>query len=226
MVLASGTPIQAQQVESGPGGPDRVSLTVYNQDIALVEEVRSLDLPAGRSRQEFAGVSASIRPETVSLSGRGLGVVEQNFDYDLLTPSKLMQSAVGSEIGLVRINPGSGAETTQRARVLAANQGVVLQIGDTVEVLRDDGVPTRVIFDGVPSNLRPRPTLSVTLEADRAGRRDATLRYLTTGLKWKADYVARFDERAGRLDLTGWITLTNTSGATFTDAQTRVVAGD
>ncbi|WP_312784343.1 DUF4139 domain-containing protein [Brevundimonas sp.] len=224
MLLAA--PAAAQQVEEGPGGPDRVSLTVYNQNIALVEDVRNLNVPAGRSRQEFPGVSASIRPETVGLSGRGLSVVEQNFDYDLLTPGKLMESAVGGDIGIVRTNPGSGAQTTERARVLAANQGVVLQIGNRIEVLRDDGVPTRVIFDQVPQNLRPRPTLSVTLNAEGAGRRETTLSYLTTGLAWKADYVARFDEKAGKLDLTGWVTITNNSGATFSNAQTRVVAGD
>ncbi|WP_292033522.1 MULTISPECIES: DUF4139 domain-containing protein [unclassified Brevundimonas] len=224
MLLAA--PAVAQQVEEGPGGPDRVSLTVYNQNIALVEDVRNLNVPAGRSRQEFPGVSASIRPETVGLSGRGLSVVEQNFDYDLLTPGKLMESAVGGDIGIVRTNPGSGAQETERARVLAANQGVVLQIGDRIEVLRDDGVPTRVIFDRVPANLRPRPTLSVTLDAEGAGRRETTLSYLTAGLAWKADYVARFDEKAGKLDLTGWITITNNSGATFSNAQTRVVAGD
>ncbi|MDA1322426.1 MAG: DUF4139 domain-containing protein, partial [Proteobacteria bacterium] len=226
LALLLAAPAAAQQVEEGPGGPDRVSLTVYNQNIALVEDVRNLNVPAGRSRQEFPGVSASIRPETVGLSGRGLSVVEQNFDYDLLTPGKLMESAVGGDIGIVRTNPGSGAQTTERARVLAANQGVVLQIGDRIEVLRDDGVPTRVIFDQVPQNLRPRPTLSVTLDAEGAGRRETTLSYLTSGLTWKADYVARFDEKAGKLDLTGWVTLTNNSGATFSNAQTRVVAGD
>ena len=226
LALLLAAPAAAQQVEEGPGGPDRVSLTVYNQNIALVEDVRNLNVPAGRSRQEFPGVSASIRPETVGLSGRGLSVVEQNFDYDLLTPGKLMESAVGNEIGIVRTNPGSGVQSTERARVLAANQGVVLQIGDRIEVLRDDGVPTRVIFDRVPQNLRPRPTLSVTLDAEGAGRRETTLSYLTSGLTWKADYVARFDEKAGKLDLTGWVTLTNNSGATFNNAQTRVVAGD
>ncbi|MFN3352250.1 MAG: DUF4139 domain-containing protein [Brevundimonas sp.] len=209
-----------------PTGPERVSITIYNQNLALVEDVRRITLPAGRTRQEFPGVSASIRPETVSLSGEGLTVIEQNFDFDLLTPDKLMTAAVGDDIGLIRINPATGRETEQRARVLAANEGVVLQVGDRIEVLRDDGVPTRVIFDEVPQNLRPRPTLSVTLNAERAGPRETTLSYLTTGLSWRADYVIDFDEAAGRMDLTGWITLTNTSGATFTDANTRLVAGD
>lgn len=225
--LLTATAVTAQeQVDSRPGGPGRVAITIYNQDIALVEDVRDLNIPAGRSRQEFPGVSASIRPETVGLSGRGLSVVEQNFDYDLLTPDKLMQSAVGDTIGIVRINPGTGRETTERAQVLAANEGVVLRIGDRIEVLRDDGVPTRVIFDEVPANLRPRPTLSVTLDAEGGGRRETTLSYLTSGLSWKADYVAEYDEQGGMLDLTGWITITNRSGATFTEASTRVVAGE
>ena len=207
-------------------GPDRVTLTIYNQNIALVEDVRDLNVPAGRSRQEFPGVSASIKPETVGLSGRGLEVVEQNFDYDLLTPDKLMESAVGEEIGIVRTNPGTGAQTTQRAVVLAANEGVVLRVDDHVEVLRDDGVPTRVIFDEVPENLRPRPTLSVTMDAQGGGSRETTLTYLTTGLQWKADYVMRFDEARGLMDLNGWVTITNQSGATFSNALTRVVAGE
>ena len=226
LAAAAGAPAMAQTPQDGSGGPQSVSLTIYNQNIALVEDTRSLDLPAGRTRREFPGVSAGIRPETVGLSGRGLSVVEQNFDYDLLTPDKLMQSAVGEEIGIVRTNPGSGAQETQRATVLAANQGVVLEVDGRIEVLRDDGVPTRVVFDEVPANLRPRPTLSVTLDAEGAGRRDVTLTYLTTGLQWKADYVARFDEAAGALDLTGLITLNNQSGTGFTDAATRVVAGD
>ena len=226
LMLLGGGAVAAQEAQDGTGGPDAVSLTIYNQNIALVEDTRGLDIPAGRSRREFPGVSASIRPETVGLSGRGLSVVEQNFDYDLLTPDRLMQAAVGGEIGLVRTNPGTGAQQTDRARVLAANEGVVLEVDGRIEVLRDDGVPTRVIFDEVPTNLRPRPTLSVTLDAEGAGRRDVTLSYLTTGLAWKADYVARYDETAGTLDLTGWVTLTNRSGVTFSNARTRVVAGD
>jgi hypothetical protein len=102
---------------------------------------------------------------------------------------------------------------------------VVLKIGDRIEVLRDDGVPTRVIFARVPDNLRARPTLSVTVDSDHAGPRLATLSYLTTGLSWKADYVALFDEKAARLDLQGWVTLSNQSGTSFEAAETKLVAG-
>src|SRR3546814_350846 len=115
---------------------------------------------------EFPDVSAQIRPETVSFSAEGASIVEQNFDFDLLSPDKLMEKAVGQTVTIVRTNPASGAETRQQAKVLAVNGGVVLQIGDHIEVLRDDGLPVRVIFDKVPSNLRPRPTLSVTVDSD------------------------------------------------------------
>jgi hypothetical protein len=202
-----------------------VAVTIYNNNLALVQDRRELSLPAGRSRQEFPDVSAQIRPETVTLTGTGVGIVEQNFDYDLLSPSALMQKAVGETITIVRTNPATGAETRERARVLAANGGVVLQIGERIEVLRDDGLPVRVIFDKVPENLRARPTLSVTLQAQRGGRQPLTLTYLTPGLAWEADYVALFDERAGRMDVQGWITLNNQSGTEYRNASTVLVAG-
>ncbi len=211
----------AATAASGPG----LSVTIYNANLALVEDARNLDIAAGRQRLEFKDVSSGIRPETVSLVADGVTIVEQNFDYDLLTPSKLMEKAVGREVKIVRTNPGNGAEVTETATVLAANEGVVLKIGDRIEVLRDDGVPTRVIFDKVPDNLRARPTLSVTVDSQRAGARLASLSYLTTGLAWRADYVVLFDEKAARLDLQGWITLTNQSGTSFVDADTQLVAG-
>ena len=204
--------------------PRQVSLTIYNGNLALVQDVRRLDVAAGRSRLEFRNVSTGIRPETVALTGAGLGVIEQNFDYDLLTPSKMMEKAVGKQIQIIRTNPATGAETSLNATVLSVNEGVVLRIGERIEVLRDDGIPTRVIFDGVPENLRARPTLSVTVDAAAAGARDATLSYLTTGLSWTADYVAQYDETAAQLSLQGWVTLTNNTGTSFTDVVPRLVA--
>ena len=228
--LGVAAPLVAQDIAPGATPAQTaqgdVAVTIYNNDRALVEDKRSLDLPAGRSRQEFRDVSAQIRPETVSIQAPGAAVVEQNFDYDLLTPDKLMEEAVGQQVTIVRTNPGSGAETRETATVLAANAGVVLRIGDRIEVLRDDGVPTRVIFDRVPPNMRARPTLSVTLNASRAGTREAVLSYLTTGMSWKADYVALFDEKAGTIDLQGWITLNNQTGTSFVNADTQLVAGD
>ncbi|MDE2595610.1 MAG: DUF4139 domain-containing protein [Sphingomonadales bacterium] len=215
----------AQSAGGGSAQGD-VAVTIYNNNLALVQDVRQVTLPAGRSRQEFPDVSAVIRPETVTLAGEGFGIVEQNFDYDLLSPQALMQKAVGQQVTLLRTNPATGAETRERATVLAANGGVVLKIGERIEVLRDDGLPVRVIFDNIPPNLRARPTLSVTMDASRAGPRPLTLSYLTPGMAWKSDYVALFDEKAGKIDVQGWITLTNNTGTTFSNAKALLVAGE
>lgn len=228
--VASAVPILAQDATSVavPGGATAqgdVSVTIYTNGQSLVQDTRQLKLPAGRSKQEFPDVSAAIRAETVTLTGPGIGIVEQNFDYDLLTPSKLMEKAVGQTVTLIRTNPATGAEARVRAKVLAANGGVVLQIGDTIEVLRDDGLPVRVIFDKVPPNLRARPTLSVTLES-KGGNTPTTLTYLTPSLGWKADYVALFDDAKGTIDVQGWVTLTNNSGTDYTNANVLLVAGD
>lgn len=209
---------------SAQTGP-RLAITIYNNDTALVEDVRMMEMGAGRVRLEFPGVSAQIQAQTTSLVADDITILEQNFDFDLLTPTKMMEKAVGSTVRLIRTNPATGREVTETAQVLSANEGIVLRIGDRIEVLRDDGLPVRVLFDKIPDNLRARPTLSVAVNSARAGARPASLRYLTNGLSWKADYVGLFDERAGRLDLQGWVTLTNTSGAPYVNARTQLIAG-
>jgi hypothetical protein len=217
LCLLAGAPVSAA---------DRtLSVTIYNGDMALVQDRRDIDLKGGRQRIEFQDVSAQIRAETVSLSAADISIVEQNFDFDLLTPAKLMEKAVGQEVTIVRVNPATGAESREQAQVLATNGGVVLKIGQRIEVLRDDGLPVRVIFDKVPENLRARPTLSVTVIGGHAGTRPATLSYLTPGLGWKADYVALYNEADSKIDVQGWVTLSNSSGVSYDNAQTLLVAG-
>lgn len=199
-----------------------VAVTIYNNNLALIQDKRMLALPSGRTRQEFADVSAAIRPETVTLAAANTAIVEQNFDFDLLTPQKLMDKAVGQTVTLVRTNPETGAESSESARVLANNGGTVVQIGNRIEVLNGT---RRVVFASLPPNLRARPTLSVTLDSSAAGTRPVTLNYLSSGFGWKADYVALFDEGAGKIDVQGWITLTNTTGTSFPNATTLLVAG-
>lgn len=211
---------------SAPSTQGNVSVTVYNGGTSLVQDIRKLNIASGTSRIEFPDVSAQIQPETVSFAADGATIVEQNFDYDLLTPGKLMEKAVGETITLIRTNPATGAETRERAKVLSVNQGVVVQIGNRIEVLRDDGLPVRAVFDKVPENLRARPTLSITVDSQRAGQRDAAIRYLTGGMGWSADYVALFDEAKGSIDVQGWVTLSNSSGTTYRNADTLLVAGN
>lgn len=217
-------PAAAQDVVRGNAQGD-LAVTIYNGGQSLVQDIRQIAFPAGRTRQEFPDVSAQIRPQTVSFAAANTAIVEQNFDYDLLSPDALMQKAVGETVTLLRTNPATGAETRERAKVLAVNGGVVLQIGPRIEILRDDGMPVRVIFDKIPPNLRAKPTLSITVDSDRAGARPATLSYLTNGLGWAADYVSLYDEKGGTIDVQGWVTLSNNTGTTFDNAKTLLVAG-
>lgn len=233
LLLAGGAlaaPILAQDATSVavPGGATAqgdVAVTIYQNGQSLIQDTRRLTIPAGRSKQEFPDVSAQIRAETVTLTGPGIGIVEQNFDYDLLTPAKLMEKAVGQNVTLIRTNPATGAEVRVPAKVLAANGGVVLQVGNTIEVLSDDGLPVRVIFDKVPPNLRARPTLSVTLEA-KGGVTPTTLTYLTPGLGWNSDYVTLFDDAKQTIDVQGWVTLTNNTGTDYSNANVLLIAGN
>lgn len=225
-VLAAGMVQAAEPVrEMNSGAADReaVAVTVYNDDLALVKERRRVDLPAGMTRLSLREVAARMRPETALLravSGPPLGLIEQNFDFDLLTPQKLLEKYVGREVTVIRPHPTSDAERREKATVLAAGQGTVLRFADRIET----GVPGRLAFDSVPPNLRDRPTLSVLLAAS-GGKQAVELSYLTGGLSWKADYVANLSTDGKSLDLNGWVTLTNRSGAGFDDARLQLVAG-
>lgn len=221
LILAGSLAVLASAAAADSG----IDITIYADNQALVQDTRQVTFTGAPQKVEFKNVSAQIRPETASLAASDMRIIEQNFDYDLLSPAKIMENAVGQTITLVRTNPATGAETREQALVLAANGGVVLQIGNRIEVLRDDGLPVRVIFDKVPPNMRADPTLSITLQGN-PGTREAALRYLTPGLGWRADYVALFDDKQGTIDVQGWITLTNNSGTTYEKARTVLVAGN
>lgn len=222
VALAGASAAMAQDGKPASAQGD-VALTIYNNDLALVQDRREISLPAGRSAQEFADVSAQIRPETVTLSAPGAGIVEQNFDYDLLSPERLVDKGVGQGVTIIRTNPATGAETVEHGTILANNGGTLVQIGNRIEVLSD--MKARLVFDHLPDGLKARPTLSVTLDAAQAGKRQASLSYLSRGFGWKADYVALFDEGAGKMDMQGWVTLTNTTGTSFPHARVLLVAG-
>ncbi|MCX7156329.1 MAG: DUF4139 domain-containing protein [Rhodocyclales bacterium] len=212
-----------RDVASGAADREAVAVTVYNDDLALVKERRRVDLPAGLTRLSLREVAAQMRPETALLravSGQPLSLVEQNFDFDLLTPQKLLEKYVGRDVTVIRSHPTTGEERRETATVLAAGQGTVLRFNDRIET----GVPGRLAFDSVPANLRERPTLSVLLEA-AGGKQAVELSYLTGGLSWKADYVANLSTDGKTLDLNGWVTLTNRSGAGFDNAILQLVAG-
>jgi hypothetical protein len=203
-----------------------VAVTIYNDDLALVKDLRRVRLPKGESLLALREVSGGMMPETALLrnpaGSKTFRVIEQSFDFDLLTPEKLLEKYVGRTVEVVRVHPQTGAESREEALVLAAIGGVVLRMGDRIET----GIPGRLVYPDVPANLRDRPTLVVQVASDRAGEQDLELSYLTSGLSWRADYVAELSAAEDRLDLSGWVTLTNQSGTVYQNARLQLVAGD
>jgi hypothetical protein len=203
-----------------------VAVTIYNENLALIKDTRKIMLDAGLNHVALREVSGKMRAQTAllrSLSRPGaFTVLEQNFDFDLLTPAKLLEKYVGRTVRIIKTNRATGAETVETATVLSANNGVVLKIGDRIET----GLPGRIVYDAVPSNLRDRPTLVTQLDNKRAGEQTVELSYLTGGLSWQADYVAELSGDDSMLDLNGWVTLTNRSGTTYPRARLQLVAGD
>ncbi len=203
-----------------------VGVTIYNDNLALVKDKRKVSLPSGESWLAFRGVSGKMRPETalfrsVTYPGQ-LMVLEQNFDFDLLTPQTLLEKYLGQEIEVVQVNPATGVEKKEKATVLSTNNGLVLKIGDRIET----GAFDRYIFKNVPPQLRDQPTLSLNIANNAASEQEVELSYLTGGLSWRADYVAELNPDDNELDLRGWVTLTNNSGASYNNASMQLLAGD
>lgn len=205
---------------------EQVAVTIYNNNLALIKDQRKVMLDKGHNTLALRDVSGQMRPETAllhSLTSPGsLTILEQNFDFDLLTPQKLLEKYTGKTVTIIRTNPATGVETAERAQVLSTNEGTVFRIGDRIET----GMPDRIVYDEVPENLRDRPTLITQLQNKGPADQRIELSYLTTGLDWKADYVAELNPDENRLDLSGWVTLTNTSGTTYPNAKLQLVAGD
>jgi len=207
-----------------------LAVTIYNDNLALVKDQRGVRLPKGEARLAFQEVSAQIRPETALLRNlthpKDFWVGEQNFDFDLLTPQKLLDKYVGEKVMVVRSMPnaeGTGVkELREEATVLATNSGTVLQFADRIET----SAPGRIVFPKVPENLRARPTLVISLNSGVDRTQDLELSYLTGGLSWRADYVTNLSPDEKTLDLSGWVTLTNQSGAAYPNATLQLVAGD
>jgi hypothetical protein len=207
-----------------------LAVTIYNDNLALVKDTREVRLPKGEARLAFQEVSAQIRPETALLRNlthaKDFWVAEQNFDFDLLTPQKLLEKYVGEQVTIISSKPKASGpgydEARETATVLATNQGTVLQFADRIETSN----PGRIVFPKVPGNLRARPTLIISLNSGADRAQQLELSYLTGGLSWRADYVANLSSDEKSLDLSGWVTLTNQSGAAYPDATLQLVAGD
>ena len=218
--------LESSEIKSTIQDQQNVAVTIYNNNLALVKDQRRVKLSSGIQKLAIRDVSAQMRPETAllrSLSNPGsFSTLEQNFDFDLLTPEKLLEKYVGKTVTVVKTNPATGEEKAEQATVLSANNGVVLKIGNRIET----GIPGRIVYDDIPANLRDRPTLVTQISNKTFTEQTVELSYLTGGLAWKADYVAELNPKEDSVDLSGWVTLTNTSGASYNNAKLQLVAGD
>jgi hypothetical protein len=207
----------------------QVAVTVYNSNIALVRDVRTLSLPAGTVDLRFEDIAAQVNPATVhfvSLTApKELSVLEQNYEYDLLSPQKLLNKYVGKEVTLIRVRweNNSTIEENVKATLLANNEGgPVWKVGTEIVT---GMAPSRTIFPDLPANLYSKPTLVWLLDNSHAGQQTVEASYLTNAMNWSADYVLTVSSDEKRGDLNGWVTLQNSSGAAYRNAQLQLVAG-
>src|SRR5580658_2941132 len=206
-----------------------LNVTVYNSNIALVRDVRNLTLPSGAFRLKFMDIAATVNPATVhfrSLTDPDkLGVIEQNYEYDLLEPAKLLHKYVGKEVTLVRTYQDSGTTKHEeiKATLLSDNNGQVWRIGNDIVT---GTYAESYRFPEVPANLYDRPTLLMSLENSGSRKQSIETSYLANSLSWNADYVLTVGRDDKTADLDGWVTLINNSGAAFHNARLQLVAGD
>ena len=206
-----------------------LAVTVYNSNIVLVRDVRQLALPGGAFRLKFMDIAATVNPATVHFRSLNdpekLSVIEQNYEYDLLEPAKLLHKYVGKEVTLVRSYQENGTTKHEeiKATLLADNNGPVWKIGNDIVT----GIYSESYrFPEVPANLYERPTLLMSLENSGARKHQIEASYLASNLSWNADYVLTVGRDDKAADLDGWVTLANNSGTAFRNARLQLVAGD
>src|SRR5262250_1777180 len=206
-----------------------LAVTVYNSNIALVRDVRQLNLPSGPFRLKFEDIAATVNPATVHFRSLNdpekLGVIEQNYEYDLLEPAKLLHKYVGKQVTLVRSYQDNNTTKHEeiQARLLADNNGPVWKIGNDIVT----GMYVESYrFPEVPANLFDRPTLLMSLDNRGGQQQQVEASYLASNLSWNADYVLTVGRDDHTADLDGWVTLTNNSGTGFHHARLQLVAGD
>ncbi len=206
-----------------------LAVTVYNSNVALVRDVRRVRLPEGTVNVRYMDIAAQVNPATVHIvsltAPNDLNVLEQNYEYDLLSPQKLLQKYVGKELTLIRMvtENNSTREVPVKATLLADNDGPVWQVGN--EIITGMGAD-RYEFPDLPENLYSKPTLVWLLENRHAGEQTVEASYLTNQVNWSADYVLTVHSDQKLADLNGWVTVVNQSGASFHNALLQLVAGE
>lgn len=215
-----------EALSSGLDDQRGVAITVYNVNLGLVKDRREIKLPKGTGDLRFMDVASKIIPTSVSIKSlvepESLRILEQNYEYDLLNPQKLLDKYVGKEVKLYQKNSYSEREEILTATLLSNNGGPIFKIGDEITF----GHPGRIIFPGVPENLISKPTLVWLLENSLSSAQKIEASYLTDGINWRADYVLTLNDKDDMADLSGWVTIDNKSGTTYKNAKMKLVAGD
>ncbi|GBF43362.1 hypothetical protein LPTSP2_26590 [Leptospira ellinghausenii] len=199
-----------------------VSVTIYNGGIGLVRETRVLNLSKGIKTLRFEDVPSQIIPQTVRVKGedpKKLTVFEQNYEYDLISPERLMDKYIGKEVTLYQ--DGKEKTTSVKAKLIANNGSPVYQIGNEVSL----GYNGRVTVPTIPENLFAKPTLVWKLKNESEKEQSVEVSYQTNGLGWSADYILVLDKEENECGLNSWVTLNNNSGAEFKNAVLQLVAG-
>jgi hypothetical protein len=213
-------------LSSGLNDQAGVEITIYNVNLGLIKDIRQIKLTKGTGELRFMDVAAQIIPTSVYIKSlanpESLLILEQNYEYDLLNPQKLMDKYVGKEVKLFYKNPYTEREEVVSATLLSNNGGPIYKIGDEITF----GHPGRIIFPGVPENLISQPTLVWLLENRLSDPQKVEATYLTNGINWRADYVVKLNEKDDKADLSGWVTIDNKSGTTYGNAKLKLVAGD
>src|SRR5713226_7886351 len=217
--------------QHGTTASDQVDLavTVYNSNIGLVRDVRQVTLPAGEFQLRFMDIAAAINPATVHLRSLSepakLGILEQNYEYDLLDPQKLLQKYVGREVTLMRAHMEGGSTKWEEVKAVLLAYFFFFKQKTAYEIVTGMGADS-YRFPELPENLYSRPTLLWTLENSGARRHRVEASYLTGNISWSADYVLTVGRDDKAADLDGWVTLVNNTGAAFKNAKLQLVAGD
>ncbi len=212
---------------SGTADQTRLNLTIYNGSLALVHDRRRIALTAGENSIAWRDVSATMDATSAILEDLttpgAVRVNEQNFNFDLLKPSTILDKFVGHDVTVVHDGPTSNEPRRETARLLADNEGIVLQYHDRVETALTN---SHLVFPSLPPGLRDRPTLTLDLTSEHAADPELDLAYLTGGLSWHAEYVGVVSPSDDRMQLNGLITLTNETGTSFPNARVQLVAGN
>lgn len=240
LLLVAASPAAAQSVVTS-AAPEKVSVSIFRDPdrdeggeinrswlngFALISETRTIDLPAGETRLRFEGVAEGMVAVSAIVTGLPGGVVQKNRDAALLSPASLLDGSLGNRVHIRRTDRATGKVIEEEATIRSGPQGaVILQTPAGYEALRCTGLPESLVYDGVPAGLTAKPTLSVTTRSPAAQRVTVTLTYLSTGFDWASNYVARVGSDGKTLDLFAWLTVANSNGESFADANMSVLAG-